>query len=78
MKNILLTSFFTLSLILVITFVFYNFINFEKNISFINYSSKNIITDSEKLNSNYIIFKSNKNISKYKIKTNCKNIFKYI
>ena len=78
MKKTLLTSIFILSLILGITYVFGNFINFEKNISFFDSSSKNIITDSKNLNSNIIIFKSNTNISKYKINTNCKNEFKYI
>lgn len=78
MKKILLASFFVLSLALGITFVFGNFINFEKNIVFIKSSSKNIITSSKELNSNIIIFKSNVDISKYNINTSCKNDLKYL
>jgi len=78
MKKILITFFVTISLCFGVSFIYANFINFEKNISFYDYSSKNIFPDNEKLNTNIIIFKSNTNISDYKIKTNCENKLKFL
>lgn len=60
------------------TFVFGNFINFDKNISFIDWNTKNIYTDSKRLNTTLLVFKSNIDISNYSLKTSCENYFTYI
>lgn len=78
MKKILLTLSVLLFIIIGITIVLANYINFEKNITFLDSTSKNIITSSQKLNWIIVIFKSNTDISNYKIKSICKNNFKFL
>jgi len=78
MKKILIVFIFIVSTIFGATFVFGNFINFDKNISFIDSNTKNIYTDSKKLNTTLLVFKSNIDISNYSLKTSCYNSFTYI
>jgi len=78
MKKILIVFIFIVSIIFGATFVFGNFINFDKNISFIDSNTKNIYTDSKKLNTTLLVFKSNIDISNYSLKTSCDNSFIYI
>ncbi len=60
------------------SFVFWNFIDFKKEIKLFDIESKNIYPDNDKLNSNLIIFRSNTDISKYQINSSCKTNFKFI
>jgi len=78
MKKLILTLSALILLWVWVSFVFWNFINFEKNIQFIDANSINIFPDSKNINTNLLVFKSNTDISNYSIKTSCKNSFKFI
>jgi len=78
MKKLLLTFSVLILLWVGASFVFWNFINFDKNIKFIEANSKNIYPDSKKLDNNILVFQSNVDISKYTINSFCENEFKFI
>jgi hypothetical protein len=78
MKKFLLLFVAISSFVIGVSFIYANFINFDKKITFFDSSSKNIFPDSKKLNNNILIFKSNVDISNYKVYTKCKHTFKFL
>ncbi len=71
MKKILISFFVIASLLSWAGLVFWNFINFEKNINFEYIDSKNIFPDSKKLNSVTLWFSSNINLESAFISSHC-------
>ncbi len=69
---------FIVSIIWCYSFVFWSELIFTKDIKFVSSLTNNIYLDSNKLNSNIIIFKSNIDISNYNLSSSCNISSKYI